>query len=80
MTQEARILKWFEKHTYLNRVNAINDIQPPIWNLTAVISDMRNKGIDIESVPMKEGKRYVHYRLGEAYGTAQDVNQVCNGQ
>lgn len=77
-TQQERVMDWLENHEYINRVNAINDIKPPIWNLTAVIADMRQRGINIESVPMKEGKRYVHYKLGEGYGNQKDANQVCN--
>lgn len=80
MTQEQQVIKWFEKHEYLNRVDAINSFSPPIWNLTAVISDMRGKGINIESVPMKEGKQYVKYRLVKEDGTEKDVNEVCNRQ
>lgn len=62
MTQSQQILNWFKENRYINRQNAMA-LNPPIWNLTAVISEMRARGIIIDSVPMKEGKRYVKYEL-----------------
>lgn len=67
MTQADEVMGWFELHKYLNRAQAMQHLN--IFNLTAVISDMRESGIQIETVyETKNGKKskWCKYALKQA--------------
>lgn len=64
MTQEEKVMKWFKNHKYLSRQQAFNNLY--IYNLTAVISNLRLKGIDIVTEKVKgKNSTYGKYRLGD---------------
>lgn len=63
LTQEEKVLKYLENHIYIDRPTAMDVLH--IWNLTAVISELRKHGHPIVAEKVKKGKSYVHYRLGD---------------
>ena len=62
MTQKEKVLKWFEDHETINRVQAMNELY--IWNLPDVIMRLRDSGVNIETIDIR-GKEsiYSKYRL-----------------
>lgn len=73
--QKKQVMTWFKAHKYINKVDAMNSLNPPIWNLPDVIMRLRNEGVPIETEQMRKGKRYVKYYLGEEYGRKTNVCQ-----
>jgi len=69
MSQELEIIRAIKEFGYVDRKMGINELG--IWNLTAVISKMRQKGYDIVSIEHKGVNRYgrkvkwCSYKLGE---------------
>lgn len=63
-TQEQKVIEFIKKHGTINRKQAIDHLH--IYNLTAVISEMRRKGIDVETIWIKgKTSRYCKYGLSE---------------
>lgn len=66
MTQGESVIEFIKKYGSINRKQAINKLY--IYNLTAVISDLRAKGIPIETVTIKGQKAtYCKYTLADGY-------------
>lgn len=65
LTQEEKVLKYFDTHkTALTRQYAMNNLY--IMNITAVISNLRKHGHDIETVKKKsKNATYGSYVLYE---------------
>jgi len=68
MSQEEEVIRAITEFGYVDRKIAINELG--IWNLTSLISKMRQKGYDITSNWHKGTNRYgrkvkwVDYRIG----------------
>lgn len=80
MSQKKQVMDWLKDHPYIHRQHAMNNLNPPIWNLPDVILRLRREGVPIETVEMKKGKKYVKYVLGEEYGREENVSQDNNGK
>ena len=64
LTQQEKVVHWLKNHKYISREEAFNKLY--IYNLTAVISDLRKAGYDIENVWVKgKGTRYCKYQKGK---------------
>lgn len=64
MTQGEKVIDFMKRYGSINRKQAMNKLY--IYNLTAVISDLRGKGYPIETVTIK-GKtaKYCKYTLAK---------------
>lgn len=67
MTQGEKVINWLNNHPYIDRYQAMYNLR--ITNLTAVISDLRQKGYDIvtQEFKTKEGVKYAKWAKGEAW-------------
>ena len=56
LNQQDRVYEYMKDFTYITRVDAMQDIG--VANLTAVISELRKDGIQIETKYIKTKNRY----------------------
>lgn len=67
LTQGQKVINWLNNHPYIDRYTAMYNLR--ITNLTAVISDLRQKGHDIETVEFKtkDGIKYAKWAKGASW-------------
>lgn len=79
LTQEQRVLNHMREHGSITRISAMLEVS--VSNLTAVISDLRKKGYEIETIDVPSINRlgqkvsYAKYVLKE---NKEDGNEFSN--